>query len=148
MFSIWELCPGPMRGGFSRYISTGPWKTRRGLWNSEGPRIALTIDVLFWFFLFSWVVFIYKHNFVKFTYTFEFWLLIITHIYNLHCNKEGHHFIIYMTYIYVSSACPRDPKSVLFRLAKFLFEALIMPDCVHFIFLSCFLLSYDLNLFF
>ena len=59
-----------------------------------------------------------ENNYVRFTSTSEFWLLIITHI----------RIVVLLdlksAILREVSACPRDTKAVLFRLVKFLLEAL------------------------
>jgi hypothetical protein len=52
---LWQD-PGPMRGGFSRYIEPGP-RSQGGAHESLKGPIALSIDVLFWFYLPFWWVF-------------------------------------------------------------------------------------------
>jgi hypothetical protein len=48
--------PGPIRGGFSRYIGPGPESQEEACESLKGP-VALAIDVLFRFFYISFWVF-------------------------------------------------------------------------------------------
>ena len=78
----------------------------------------------------------------------DLWILFVDHHSHWHCNQEGHLFIIWHIFTIFQvkslqllfessvSACPRGSKTALFRLAKFLLEAL-GPCSSSFTFLCC-----------
>ena len=62
----------------------------------------------------------------------DFWIMVVYHHSHLQCNQEGHHFITggfigpQILNFERSLSLSRGPKAVLFRLAIFLLEALII----------------------
>ena len=120
-----------MRGGFSRCISPGPGDTRRCSSISEEPqslshRRFIQIFPFYGGYFHLFLV-IQKNNYVNFTQTSELWLFTIIHIYNV--TRKA---IISLQVVLLAlkssilrevSACPRDPKAVLFRIGKFVLEA-------------------------
>jgi hypothetical protein len=110
---------GPMRGRFSRYIGPGPGELRKGPWISEGP---LSLSHRHFIFIFSY-----------FVWYFQLFLVCLDMLTGHSVAQEIKHLWKFTSgFIWPQiSVCPRGPKAVLFRIAKFLLKALYVWHYFH-----------------
>ena len=133
MYAMHFIHPKGLWGGFGRYIGPGPVKTRRGMqFESLKAPIALDIEWLRLILIFFLILGVFSTTFSIVSLFrkiqlskihLDFWILVVDHHSHLHYNHD-----LKSSILREVSACFRRPKTVLFRLAKFLLEALYIPN--------------------